>query len=253
MPRWVSDLPRRTFLLLMLAGSLFITAGSVAYFDPDTLAPFVVEKLPLRFETPWLWALRVHVASAAVAFPLCLALLTRVLQRRPRLHRALGRAAGSVLLGGPVPSGSVLAFSAKGGAAGSAGFLTSGAVIALAVVLGVRAARRGELARHRRAMLHVVAQMSVAVSSRALIVAFDLAGFEPDFAYVVALWGPVLASAAVAELAAARFELARLRRSLPSRAPLSFSPSSKGISREVSPLAAVVRVRSVRSVARLGR
>jgi uncharacterized membrane protein len=253
MPRWLAELPRRTFLLLMLAGSLFITAGSLAYFDPDTLAPFVVEKLPLRFETLWLWALRVHVASAALAFPSCLLLMTRVLQRRPRWHRRLGRVAGVVLLGGLVPSGSVLAFAAKGGWAGSLGFLLSGAIITLAVVLGVLAARRGDLARHRRAMLHVVAQMSVAVSSRALIVAFDLAGLDPDVAYVVALWGPVLASAAVAELAAARFDLTRLRRSFGPRAELSFSSPSKGIPREVSPLAAVVRIRPLASVARIGR
>jgi len=179
--------------------------------------------------------------------------MTRVLHRRPRWHRPLGRVAGVVLLGGLVPSGSVLAFSAKGGWAGSAGFLLSGAIIAAAVVLGVLAARRGDLVTHRHAMLHVVGQMSVAVSSRALIVGFDRAGFDPDVAYVVALWGPVLASAAVAELAAARFDFARLRRSLVSRAALSFLLPSKGISREISTMALVVRVRSVRSVARSGR
>jgi uncharacterized membrane protein len=253
MPRWLAALPRRTFLLSMLAGSLFITAGSLAYFDPETLPPFVVEKLPLRFETLWLWALRVHVASAAVAFPLCLALMTRVLQRRPRWHRALGRIAGVVLLAGLVPSGSVLAFSAKGGWAGSLGFLLSGAVIAGAVVLGVRAARRRDLSAHRHAMLHVVGQMSVAVGSRALIVAFDRAGLDPDVAYVVALWGPVLASIAAAELAAARFDFTRLGRPLGPSPRLPLSSPSKGTLREISPMAALVRIRSVRSVARIGR
>ncbi len=253
MPRWLTELPRRTFLLLMLAGSLFITAGSLAYFDSDTLAPFVVEKLPLRFETLWSWALRVHVASAALAFPACLALMTRVLQRRPRWHRRLGRVTGVVLLGGLVPSGSVLAFSAKGGWAGSLGFLLSGTIIASAVVLGVLAARRGDLVRHRHAMLHVVGQMSVAVSSRALIVGFDFAGLDPDVAYVSALWVPVLASAAVAELAAVRFDFARLRRALSARAELSFSLPSKGIPREISPLAAVVPVRPLGPIARSGR
>ncbi|HTQ02877.1 MAG TPA: DUF2306 domain-containing protein [Polyangiaceae bacterium] len=246
-------MPRRFFLLLMLAGSLFIAAGSLAYFDFETLPPFVVEKLPLRFETLYLFALRVHVASAAVAFPLCLALVTRTLQRRPRLHRWLGRVAGVVILGALVPSGAGLALAAKGGSAGTLGFLLSGAIVATAVVLGVRAARRGDLIAHRRAMLHVVSQMSVAVSSRALIVAFDRAGLDPDVAYVVALWGPVLASVAGAELVAVRFGLAPVRRALDTARAFFADPSLKGIHREISPLPAPVRARAGRPVARVGR
>ena len=53
-------------------------------------------------------------------------------------------------------------------------------------------------------MRHVVAQMSVAVSSRALIVVLDIAGIAPESAYVVSLWGPVLVSAAIAELVSRR-------------------------------------------------
>jgi uncharacterized membrane protein len=187
------------FLLAMAAGSALITASSLAYFDFDELPPFVIEKLPVRFESLWLASLRIHVAAAIVAFPLCIALMTRALQTRAPVHRIVGRIAGVLVLFALVPSGAVLAFDAKGGASVTAGFLLSGALVAWFMTRGVLAARRRELVAHRRAMLHVFAQMSVAVTSRALLIALDATGMAPDVAYVVALWGPVLGSAAVAE------------------------------------------------------
>src|ERR1700722_4781237 len=171
-PSFSSRLPRRMFLVAMLAGSALITAYSLAYFDFDTVPPFVIERLPERFASIWLAALRVHVAAALPSLPLCLALTTRRLQRRPAWHRALGRVAGGLLLFALVPSGVVLAFHAKGGPAVTAGFLVSAAIVASATVRGVLAARRRDIASHRCAMQHVVAQMSVAVTSRALLLGF---------------------------------------------------------------------------------
>ncbi|HET9958609.1 MAG TPA: DUF2306 domain-containing protein, partial [Polyangiaceae bacterium] len=186
-----------------------ITSASLVYFDWGTLPPFVVEKLPLRFESLWLASLRVHVTSALLSFPLCLLLMTRALQKRPRIHRVLGRSAGLLVLLALVPSGAVLAFDAKGGAPVTAGFLLSGAIVGGCTVYGVIAARRRDLVAHRRAMRHVVAQMSVAVSSRAFIIVLDLLGTDPDLAYVVALWAPVLVSALIAELPWIRFNRIR--------------------------------------------
>jgi uncharacterized membrane protein len=227
----------------MLAGSALITAMSLVYFDFGTLPPFAIEKFPLRFESLWLASLRIHVASALVALPLCLALTTRTLQRRPAWHRALGRLAGIVTLLLVVPTGAVLAFEAKGGALVTAGFLASAAIVAWGVVHGVATARRRELVRHRRAMTHVVAQMSVAVTSRVLIVALDVAGIEPEISYVVALWGPVVASACVAELV-----------SRPSTLRLTPAHPFERIRREISPSALLVRARAVvRPGARAGR
>jgi uncharacterized membrane protein len=240
MRRFFARLPGRLFLVGMLAGSALMTWMSLPYFDFGTLPPFMLEKLPLAFERLWLTALRIHVASALLALPLCVVLMTRFLQRRPAWHRWLGRFTGVLLLVPMVPSGVVLAFDAKGGAFVTAGFLLSGAIVAGCTVAGVAAARRRDLTRHAHMMRHVVAQMSVAVTSRLLIVALDVAGMEPDTAYVVASWGPVLLSAAVAELVSGR------------RGPKLID--LERTNREIFPLARLVRVRSVlRPVSRSGR
>jgi hypothetical protein len=139
-----------------------------------------------------------------VTFPLCLLLVTRTLQRRLTLHRWLGRTTGALVLLALVPSGVVLSFDAKGGPIVTAGFLLSAGIVAGCMVWGTLAARRRELVKHRRAMRHVVAQMSVAVTSRALLMALDARGVDPDTAYVVALWLPVLGSAAVVEIMSLR-------------------------------------------------
>jgi hypothetical protein len=193
-PRFLRALPARFFWVTMLVGSALITASSLAYFDFETLPPFVIEKLPVRFESLWLASLRTHVAAAALSFPLCLFLMTRWLQKRAAWHRWLGRISGALILFALVPSGVVLAFDAKGGGFVTAGFLLSAAIVAWGAIHGIRTARRRDLVAHRQAMRHVVAQMSVAVTSRTLIVGLDAAGMDPDLAYVVALWVPVLAS-----------------------------------------------------------
>ncbi len=228
MRRWIANLPGRVFLLLMLAGFGLIASASLEYFDFDTLPGFMIEKLPLRFESLWLFTLRAHVASALLTFPICIALMTRFLQRRPALHRVLGRITGIVVLLVLVPSGAVLAFDAKGGAFVSAGFLLSGAIIAGFMVRGVVAARRRDLVTHRHAMRHVFAQMSVAVSSRVLMIVLDRVGMHPELAYVIALWGPVLASAAAVELPAFFRAVPRLLAASRRRAPLSSFEPLKG-------------------------
>lgn len=239
MPRLLADLPRRFFLVVMLVGAALITAASLEYFDFSRPPGFAIEKLPLRHvqvgESLWLASLRVHVASALVSFPLCLLLMTRWLQRRPVWHRWIGRATGVLVLLALVPSGSVLAFEAKGGWLVSVGFLLSGAIVAGAMLFGVAAARRRDFGAHRRAMRHVVAQMSVAVSSRAMILGLDSAGMDPGPSYVIALWVPVLVSAGVAEWISSR------------------SSIIERISRELSALAPVPVRRVVRSDSRRSR
>lgn len=244
MPRLLAEVLRRSFFFVMLAGSALITVVSLPYFDFETLPPFVIEKFPLRFESLWLASLRVHVASAVLALPCCLVLMTRTLQRRPAWHRWLGRATGALVLLLLVPSGVVLAFDAKGGSVVTAGFLLSAAIVSVGMVQGIVAARRRDLVSHRRAVWHVVAQLSVAVTSRALIVGLDVLGIDPDTSYVIALWGPVLVSALVVEFAL-------LRSVFPPRGSHRFI---ERIRRDVSPLALLLRVHAVvRPVGRPGR
>jgi uncharacterized membrane protein YozB (DUF420 family) len=225
----------------MMLGCALITSSSLAYFDFDTLPPFVVEKLPVRFEALWLASLRVHVATALVTFPSCLLLTTRALQRRAAWHRWLGRFTGILVLVGLVPSGAVLAFDAKGGPVVTVGFLVSAVLVAWFMVGGIVVARRRDLVAHRRAMRHVVAQMSVAVSSRILLVGFDALGVDPDRAYVIALWVPVILSAAIVEIDAVR--ALRRRRLLLLATSNRLTHLSKGIRRESSPLGLLVRAR----------
>jgi uncharacterized membrane protein len=202
--RFLAQIPRRLFLLVMLAGSAVVTASSLDYFDLRALPAFIAEKLPLRFPLLWLVSVRVHVAAACLSLPLCLALMTRPLQRRLAWHRWVGRVTGVTVLFALVPTGAVLAFDAKGGPLVTAGFLLSGGIVAWSMVRGVVAARRGEVREHSRAMRHVVAQMSVAVTSRASMIALYMAEVDPGVAYIAALWGPVVVSAAVAELVSPR-------------------------------------------------
>jgi len=191
---------RAAWLSALTFGSAFITCGSLDYFRAD-LPAFFVEKLPLPWEQVWLGALRVHVVAAAFALPGCLLLLSKtMLTRAPHLHRWAGRATAAVVLAALVPSGFYLALFAKGGALSTVGFLLSGAIVAVSMAQGVRDAHARRFAAHRRCVLHVLAQLSVAVTSRAMLSGFDAIGFDPERAYLIALWLPVLASALAVEL-----------------------------------------------------
>jgi hypothetical protein len=191
----------RTFFFVIWAGAALIAWTSRAYFFGDELHPFILERLPVPHEGLWLFALHVHVAAALLSLPACLLLASRgFLRRFPRAHRYLGRSAGLVILGGLLPSGGWLALTARGGWPSTLGFWLSGAIVAVAAVLGIRSARRRRFAAHRRCALHVVAQMSVAVTSRALLLLMSHGAMNADAQYVAALWVPVAASAGAAWL-----------------------------------------------------
>jgi hypothetical protein len=189
------------WVLGLVAGSAIITRGSLDYFNDEELPAFVIEKLPLPMEELWLGALKLHVAAAAFAFPACLLLLSvAVMKKAPRFHRWLGRIAGTVILFALVPSGFYMSLWAKGGLVSTAGFILSGVIMAVAMVQGVRTARARQFVEHRRFALHVLAQMSVAVTSRVMLFAFDAVNYDAELAYLIALWVPVLGSVAAVEL-----------------------------------------------------
>lgn len=216
-------LVRTAWLSALALGSMAITRASLDYFGADQPA-FVIEKLPLPWEQIWLGALKIHVAAAALALPGCLLLVSPwVLRCAPRFHRYAGRVTAAVVLLALVPSGAYLALFAKGGAPSAAGFLLSGAIVATAMVQAIRAARARRLADHRRFALHVLAQLSVAVTSRAMIFVLDAKGFDPDRAYLIALWLPVAASALAVEFICRRNHALSPR---PSRLAARVSPAS---------------------------
>jgi uncharacterized membrane protein len=186
--------------LALAAGAALIGLGSLVYFA-DEPPPFLLEKLPLPHEALWLFAVRVHVVATVFSLPACLLLRGPWLLRRARaVHRWLGRVTAALLLGVAVPSGAYLALFAKGGLPSSLGFWLSGAITAWAMVEAVRMARQGDLPAHRRAADHVLAQLAVAVSSRALLAACDALGVDPVQAYLASLWAPVLGSVLAVEL-----------------------------------------------------
>jgi hypothetical protein len=192
------------WMLGLGVGAFFIGWASRVYFASDELAPFVIEKLPLPHEDLWLAALKVHVVAASLALPACLVLSLRRMLRFPRTHRWLGRATGGVILAALVPSGLYLSLFAKGGLPATAGFALSALIVAFAMVWGIGRARAKDYAGHRRCMLHVLAQLSVAVTSRALLNLLDAVGIDPDAAYLFALWGPVVAGIVFVELCIVR-------------------------------------------------
>ncbi len=198
--RWLLVVSRPVFYVAMALGSVAIAAGSTAYFFGDELAPFVIEKLPLPLEDVWLVALNIHVVAAVLSLPACLLLSsTALLRRAPRLHRWLGRVTAAIVLLALTPSGFYLAFFAKAGVLSTLGFVLSGVIVVVAMVRGIHAARTGQYAAHRRQMMHVLAQLSVAVTSRAMLFVLDGFDVDPDAAYLVSLWLPVVGSAAVVE------------------------------------------------------
>lgn len=197
---------RSALWVLLAVGSVAIAYGSLVYFGED-LAPFVLEKLqlPLPNEDLWMLALKVHVVAAAFSLPACLLLSTKLtIKRTPRFHRWLGRLTATVILLALVPSGLYLSLFAKGGLPSTLGFALSGFVVAAGMVQGVRTARARRFVEHRRWVLHVLGQLSVAVVSRAMLFAFDAAAVDEQLAYLVSLWLPVVGSLVLVELVSRR-------------------------------------------------
>jgi hypothetical protein len=191
--------------LALIIGSLTITVASAVYFRSDEVPPFMLEKLPLPHENLWLALLRVHVVATSIALPACVGLTSARLRRTwPRLHRYLGRLTGAVVLLALVPSGLYLSLFARGGLPATLGFALSGAIVAFAMVRAVQTARHHDFVAHRRFSQHVLAQLSVAVTSRAMLYLFDAADINANVAYLVSLWLPVLGSAAACELSRLR-------------------------------------------------
>ena len=194
-------LAQSSLWLVLCLGSLAITLSSIVYFHPNERPPFIIEKLPLPAENLYLLLLRLHVVVAALALPGCMILSSKaVLKRWPRFHRYSGRLIGGLVIGVLAPTGFYLAFFARGGVGATLGFLLTGAIVLVAMVQAIRAARAKQFAQHRRFTFHVLGQLSVAVTSRAMLHLLESSSnFDPDIAYLISLWIPVLGTFALVE------------------------------------------------------
>jgi uncharacterized membrane protein len=212
--RTARGLGRLVYYAVMGAGLWLMCSASTSYLELGELHPFFLEKLPLAHPQRWLAALYVHVPSALFSLPACLALSsTRVRLRFPRLHRWLGRSTAALVLFAVVPSGMYLARFAQGGVMSTLGFWLTGLLTFVAMVMSVRSARRGDMKAHRRFSTHVTAQLAVAVVSRFLLVGVEELGLYSEWAYIAALWVPVLGCALLAErLAGPRLSFALFAR-----------------------------------------
>ncbi len=199
--RWATHLATLAFHGVMAVGVGLMISASTSYLELGDAHPFFLEKLPLAHPRLWLTALYVHVPSALLALPACLLLVVRSIRARfPALHRWLGRITGALVLFGVVPSGMYLACFAQGGAVSTVGFWLTGLITFGAMVMSIAAARARDLRAHRRASAHVLAQLSVAVSSRLILASAEALGAHDEWIYVAALWLPVLGGVLVAEL-----------------------------------------------------
>lgn len=189
------------FHALMWFGLWLMISASASYWELGDAHPFILEKLPLAQPALFRAALYVHVPSALLALPLCLLLLSQTLRRRyPRVHRWLGRITGLLVLLLVVPTGAYLALFAQGGWLTTFGFWLTGGITFVAMCRSIMSARAGQLVAHRRFSAHVVAQLSVAVVSRLLLIAAELGELYGEWTYLASLWVPVLACAWLAEL-----------------------------------------------------
>lgn len=191
---------RRVAFALLLLAVAALTVGAAGYlfvgesvYFPEQRAVFLARQ----------GVLLAHVGGAAVALLCAPWLPTAGVRRRPRLHRRLGRTylAGS-LVGGL--GGLALAPTAFGGAVSGAGFGALAVAWLATGGLGLAAARRGDLAAHRRWMVRSLALTYAALTLRLYLGLYGAAsaaglvafGFEQAYRGVAwVCWVPNLAVA----------------------------------------------------------
>lgn len=170
------------------------------YFDGGPTARFLLEKGTWVAAAWWRAAFYLHVTAASFCLlagsPLMFPAWT---QRHPAWHRALGYGYFNAVLWLAAPSGLALAFTAKGGAWGTAGFAVAGVLWWYSTWSGYLAIRRGEIALHVRAMVRSYCWALSAPAFRVFQTALYIAGVEDDANYVISLWLSVAASIWLAE------------------------------------------------------
>ena len=167
-PRWW----RRPWVgPLGLVVAVFLAMGVPRYltFDPAD------SKIPANPQYPWHYpVLVVHVLCGTVAIVTCCLQVWPVLrQRYPKVHRVSGRlyVAAGVLPGGL--AGLAVAYASPSGLSMQMSTMTTSVLWIGTAVVGLRMARQGRIADHRRWMVRSFALTMSIVVSRVLGVVYD--------------------------------------------------------------------------------
>ncbi|MEV8068903.1 MULTISPECIES: DUF2306 domain-containing protein [unclassified Streptomyces] len=185
-PRWW----RRPWVgPLALVVGVFLVMGIPRYltFDPAD------SKIPPNPQYPWHYpVLVVHILAGTVAIVTCCLQVWPALRRRhPRVHRLSGRLyVAAVLSGGPAAL--AVAYASPSGLSMQMSTMTTSVLWIGTAAAGLRMARQGRIAEHRRWMVRSFALTMSIVLSRVLGVVYDHTILPPPVTQNVAeliAWG----------------------------------------------------------------
>jgi hypothetical protein len=185
--------------ITMLSAALILVSSAV-YFQTGATPRFLLEKGDVARNPWWLATFYFHVVTASlcllVGAPLLYPNWTR---RHPVWHRGLGYVYVNIVLWIAAPTGLALATTAKGGLAGSAGFILAGVFWWASTWSGYRAIRRGDLAAHIHNMIRSYAWALSAPIFRILQLALYFGGIADGPNYLSSLWLSLAVSVWLAE------------------------------------------------------
>lgn len=182
-----------------------LVVNSLPYFGARAdVAPFLLEKGALVARPLWRAVFAAHVAGGILCLAAALPLFSRrLLRAAPGVHRALGWTYVSAVLVGVVPTGLFLAATAKGGAAGAAGFVVTGVALGFTTARGLREVLRRDFVAHRAWMVRSYAMAATALVFRVVHLLAEAAALPS--AYVTSVWASYAVCALAAEAGVARF------------------------------------------------
>ena len=157
------------------------------YGEAADRAPFLVEKGLLAEQPLWRAVFLAHVSGGVLCLAAALPLFSRrLLRARPEVHRALGWTyVGSVLVL-IVPTGLFLSATAKGGAAGAAGFVVTGVALLYVTARGLREVLRRDFVAHRAWMVRSYGMAATALIFRVVHLVLEAAAVP--HAYEMSVW-----------------------------------------------------------------
>lgn len=193
--------------LALVGFSWLIVGNSLPYLGTSNDIPFLDERPWLAARPGWRAMIAVHAAGGIACLLSCLLQFHRPLIRRaPALHRRLGQIYVASVLGVLCPTGFYMAFFAKGGAIGVAGFHLLGALTFWTTWRGWMAMRLGRTLEHVVWMIRSFAMVTTAITFRVYNIALYEMGMVETTVYQVALALSLVGNAAAAEWAVLRIQ-----------------------------------------------